>query len=277
MPRDRRSRQAAISLSCPDERGFDESSPGRRSASGSRALARVPPRRARHALSADLPRLPRGDIRGRRAVRRVLAGDAIHRTPFLRPARHAVRARPRRGTALRAGGHRPAGLSARPRGRAIRGRSRAAAGASAEIFRPRRTRAPMGAWMARAGADVLAEADAIVPVPLHARRLWMRRFNQAAALAREVARRPASRSSRSCCGASRRRAVRSASPASSARRTCRAPSGRRRRAAVKGRRIVLVDDVLTSGATANAAARALLRAGAAQVDLIVFARVVTST
>ncbi len=46
-------------------------------------------------------------------------------------------------------------------------------------------------------------------------------------------------------------------------------------APLRGRRIVLVDDVLTSGATANAAARALLRAGAAEVDLIVFARVVT--
>jgi predicted amidophosphoribosyltransferase len=50
----------------------------------------------------------------------------------------------------------------------------------------------------------------------------------------------------------------------------RSPAGAR----VRGRRIVLVDDVLTSGATANAATRALLRAGAAQVDLIVFARVV---
>src|ERR1700722_10295442 len=49
--------------------------------------------------------------------------------------------------------------------------------------------APMGAWMARAGADVLVEADAITPVPLHARRLWTRRFNQAAALGREIARR----------------------------------------------------------------------------------------
>ena len=44
---------------------------------------------------------------------------------------------------------------------------------------------------------------------------------------------------------------------------------------LRGLRIVLVDDVLTSGATANAAARALLRSGAADVDLIVFARVVT--
>src|ERR1700678_3302781 len=48
---------------------------------------------------------------------------------------------------------------------------------------------PMRAWMARAASDVLTDADAITPVPLHARRLWMRRFNQAAALAREVAQR----------------------------------------------------------------------------------------
>jgi ComF family protein len=136
--------------------------------------------------------------------------------------------------------------------------------------------APMGAWMARAGADVLAEADAITPVPLHARRLWTRRFNQAAALGREIARRAGKpfepallrriKATRSQVGLSREQRVQNMQGA------FRAAPG----ASVQGRRIALVDDVLTSGATANAAARALLRAGATQVDLIVFARVVTS-
>jgi ComF family protein len=134
----------------------------------------------------------------------------------------------------------------------------------------------MGAWMARAGADVLAEADAITPVPLHARRLWTRRFNQAAALGREIARRAGKpfepallrriKATPSQVGLSREQRVQNMQGAFRA-----APA-----ALVQGRRIALVDDVLTSGATANAAARALLRAGAAQVDLIVFARVVTS-
>jgi ComF family protein len=135
---------------------------------------------------------------------------------------------------------------------------------------------PMGAWMARAAADVLADADAITPVPLHARRLWTRRFNQAAALAREVARRSSKpfepallrriKATRSQVGLTREQRVQNMQGAFRA-----APA-----APVRGRRIVLVDDVLTSGATANAAARALLKAGATQVDLIVFARVVTS-
>ena len=122
---------------------------------------------------------------------------------------------------------------------------------------------------------MLAEADAIVPVPLHALKLWTRRFNQAAALARAIARRTGKpfepallarvKATRSQVGLSREQRAQNVQGA------FRAPPGAR----VKGRRIVLVDDVLTSGATANAAARALLRAGAVQVDLIVFARVVT--
>ncbi len=133
---------------------------------------------------------------------------------------------------------------------------------------------PMGAWMARAGAELLAEADVVTPMPLHRLRLWSRRFNQAAALARETARAAGKPyapallarviATRSQVGLTRRQR------AENVQHAFRAERG----AEVRGRRIVLVDDVLTSGATANAASRALLRAGAEQVDILVFARVV---
>ena len=129
---------------------------------------------------------------------------------------------------------------------------------------------PMGAWMARAGADLLAEADALAPVPLHRTRLWRRQFNQSVALAREISRRSGKpvetdlariRPTRSQVGLSRAERARNLAGA------FRCPR------ALNGRRIVLIDDVLTSGATANAAARALLNAGAGAVDVLVFARV----
>ncbi len=132
---------------------------------------------------------------------------------------------------------------------------------------------PMGAWMARAGADILAEADALAPIPLHYTRLWRRQFNQAAALAREVSRRCGKplefrlvervRRTRSQVGLSR------AERAENLQGAFRCPEA----APLRGRRIVLIDDVLTSGATANAASRALLRGGAKAVDVLVFARV----
>ena len=136
---------------------------------------------------------------------------------------------------------------------------------------------PIARWMARAGADLLAEADVLVPVPLHPLRLWRRRFNQAALLAREI-----SRQTRKPCdlGALMRvKATQSQVGLSRAQRADNVQGAFRvaHGAAVRGRKIVLVDDVLTSGATANAASRALLRAGAASVDALVFARVVTGT
>lgn len=137
----------------------------------------------------------------------------------------------------------------------------------------------MGRWMARAGDELLTEADVLVPVPLHRWRLAARCFNQAALLARAV--------SRSCGVPVATAALVRMKPTPSQvglTRTQRALNvqGAFRVAAeseleVSGRAVVLVDDVLTSGATANAAARALLRGGARRVDLLVFARMVTGS
>jgi ComF family protein len=139
--------------------------------------------------------------------------------------------------------------------------------------------ASMGRWMAHAGCELLDDADALVPVPLHWRRLWGRRFNQAAALARAAA---AGRNNIPVLtGALKRRraTVQQVGLSRSARATnvqgafAVTPEGR---AAIDGRRLILVDDVLTSGATVDACARALLRAGARNVDVLVFARVVAA-
>ncbi|MBV8850603.1 MAG: ComF family protein [Methylobacteriaceae bacterium] len=137
---------------------------------------------------------------------------------------------------------------------------------------------PMGAWMARAGAEVLAEADIIVPVPLHRFRLISRRFNQAAALAHSV-----SQASAVPVDAQALVRVKQTPPQVGLSRPQRAGNVQgafrvpeEAKPKVYGTRIVLVDDVLTSGATANAASRALLRGGAKSVDVLVFARVVTN-
>ena len=136
----------------------------------------------------------------------------------------------------------------------------------------------MGRWMARAGRELLSGADGLVPVPLHWRRLWGRRFNQSAALAgviSDIAGVPVLH------GALKRvRATRQQVGLSQAQRAENVQGAFRidaqGKAAVAGRRLILIDDVLTSGATVDTCARALLRAGAAQVDVLVFARVVAA-
>ncbi|MBF9196016.1 ComF family protein [Microvirga terrestris] len=134
----------------------------------------------------------------------------------------------------------------------------------------------LGGMMTRAGAELLAEADVIVPVPLHRWRLWWRRFNQAMALAKALstesgvpcdpfllARVKRTRRQVGLTKAQRQENLQGA---------FRVPVDAKPR--LQGKRVLLVDDVLTTGATANAASRALLRGGAASVDVLAFARVV---
>ncbi|MBN9455368.1 MAG: ComF family protein [Bosea sp.] len=135
----------------------------------------------------------------------------------------------------------------------------------------------LGRMMLQAGRDLVADADLAVPVPLHRTRLWSRRFNQAALLAAIVAEKSGlplrpnllvrAKRTRRQVGLSR------VQRADNLQGAFRVPEEARPQ--LEGRHVLLVDDVLTTGATANAAARALLRGGARQVDLLSFARVVT--
>jgi ComF family protein len=129
--------------------------------------------------------------------------------------------------------------------------------------------------MARAGAELLRDADLLVPVPLHRLRLFQRKYNQAALLATAIARVTGipglpdalvrHRPTASLDGKSAADRALEVRDAFAIRPT--------RSAALAGRAVVLVDDVMTSGATANACAATLLGAGARSVDVLVAARV----
>ncbi|MFT4089394.1 MAG: ComF family protein [Asticcacaulis sp.] len=139
-------------------------------------------------------------------------------------------------------------------------------------------------WLSRAGTDLLSQADVIVPVPLHPSRLFERRFNQAAELARPLARqhgrdyvadalqriRPTHKQISQARTAKGRMAERKANVKEAFAVT---QAGQRR---LRGRHILLVDDVFTSGATLTACAETLLKSGARQVDCLVLARAVTA-
>lgn len=133
--------------------------------------------------------------------------------------------------------------------------------------------ATMGRWMARAGAEILHDADALVPVPLHRMRLWGRRFNQAGELAKAIGQESGVRVLHG--NLVRQKATRSQVGLSSRERASNVAGAfsLRDSRAVADKRIILVDDVMTTGSTLNSAARALKKAGAAEVDVLVFALV----
>lgn len=134
----------------------------------------------------------------------------------------------------------------------------------------------MARWMAVAGGELLALTQVVVPVPLHRLRLHERRYNQSAELGRHVAaiagkafeplaliRHRRTRQQVGLSASERERNVQGA---------FRVPP--ERRPLIEGRRVLLIDDVHTTGATVRACARALRRSGAAGVDVLTFATVV---
>ena len=136
-------------------------------------------------------------------------------------------------------------------------------------------RASFGVWLARAGGEFASSADFIVPVPLHYLRLVRRRYNQAAILAKALAqhaRRPLAvdalrriRPTKSQTGLSAEARASNMRGAFAVRKTWLSR--------IKAAQIVLVDDVMTTGATVDACARALKKAGAGEITVLTLARV----
>lgn len=133
-----------------------------------------------------------------------------------------------------------------------------------------------GAWLARAGAALLPEADLLVPVPLHWTRLLTRRYNQSALLALALGRIAGRPVAPDLLRRVRRTPSQQGLDRSGRQRNVHrafriAPRSAHRLA---GARVLLVDDVFTTGATLEECARALLAAGAEAVDALTLARVV---
>ena len=137
----------------------------------------------------------------------------------------------------------------------------------------------LAGWMADAGRELALAQSLCVPVPLHWRRLFNRRYNQAALLAEALAKRTGA----AYCPDLLRR-LRATKKQEGMRRAERQENQRdafgvttRHRAKLAQRRVVLVDDVMTSGATLASCAETCLAAGAIEVNVLVLARVARET
>jgi ComF family protein len=131
-------------------------------------------------------------------------------------------------------------------------------------------------WMLRAGEALLADADEIVPVPLHRWRLFSRRYNQAAELARGLAKRSGVPAMTDGLIRVRRTPSQGVLGREARRRNVQGAfrPNPERVEVLRGKRVLLIDDVMTSGATVSACATALKRAGVRTVDVLTVARVV---
>jgi ComF family protein len=131
-------------------------------------------------------------------------------------------------------------------------------------------------WLVRVGAGVLDDADMIVPVPLHRGRLWKRRYNQAAVLALALGRATGVAALPDALIRTRATPPQGHKGAKDRHRNVQGAftANPKHGALLRGKHIVLIDDVVTTGATVNACAGALKAAKAARVSVLALARVV---
>ena len=132
--------------------------------------------------------------------------------------------------------------------------------------------AAFGRWMHRAGSEVLAGADLLVPVPLHWTRLFQRRYNQAALLAHAVRAAGGPEVATDWLVRRRRTPAQGRLGPASRERNVRGAFAMRGRRSVAGKRVVIIDDVMTTGATVEECARVLKRAGAVSIGVLTLAR-----
>lgn len=133
-----------------------------------------------------------------------------------------------------------------------------------------------GNWLASAGAELISSSDAIIPVPLHYFRFVSRRYNQSALLARALSHKTGlpmlhdallrTRATKQQTGLTRKQRE------DNVKNAFRVPPTQM--AAIKGKNILLIDDVFTTGATLHACTKALLKAGATSVNVLTLSRTV---